>query len=130
MSFLLPHDFNYSVDNFCTSKNYTFCVNETLSLAGGFVLSRNAGNNNSFFADELPLSLSVRFRQGGERAHPQGRQHSQVLKKLLQEYKLEPWLRDIVPLIYDDDNLIAVGNLWVESGSILPADFFVWTYSG
>lgn len=64
--------------------------------------------------------LLVKFRSGGERCHPVGRVASRSLKKLLQEYQLEPWLRDRVPLIYKPSEgdekgkqLIAVGDLWV-----------------
>lgn len=53
------------------------------------------------------------FRQGGERCRPAGRGHSQTLKKLLLEYRLEPWLRPYVPLIYIDGELAAVAGLWV-----------------
>ncbi len=60
--------------------------------------------------------LHIRYRQGGERCKPAGRHHSQTLKKLLQEYALEPWLRDDLPLVYSGDTLVAVGDLWVCSG--------------
>lgn len=60
--------------------------------------------------------LQIRYRQGGERAHPARRLHSQTLKKLLQEYGLEPWLREFVPLIYSGEQLAAVGDLWVCHG--------------
>ena len=60
--------------------------------------------------------LEVRFRQGGERCQPLGREHSNSLKKLLQEYGLEPWWRERVPLFYIDQHLVAVGNLWVCEG--------------
>lgn len=58
-------------------------------------------------------NLSVRFRQGGERCRPSGRQHSQSLKKLLQEYQVEPWLRPRVPLVYQGEYLLAVADYWV-----------------
>lgn len=58
----------------------------------------------------------VAFRQGGERARPLERQHSQTLKKLMQEYGLEPWLRDRVPLIFEGDRLLAVGDLFLCDG--------------
>ncbi len=61
-------------------------------------------------------SYHLGYRQGGERCQPHNRQHSQTLKKLLQEYRLEPWLRDRVPLIYAGDELAAVGDLWVCRG--------------
>lgn len=57
----------------------------------------------------------IRWRQGGERCTPTHRQHSQTLKKLLQEYGLETWLRDRVPLLYSGDDLVAVGDLWVNT---------------
>lgn len=60
--------------------------------------------------------FEIRWREGGERCQPQNRAHSQTLKKLLQEYGLEPWLRDRVPLIYDRGTLVAVGDLWVCKG--------------
>jgi hypothetical protein len=43
------------------------------------------------------------------------------VKKLLQEYQLETWLRDRVPLIYASDELVAVGNLWVSKDDELKA---------
>src|SRR5690606_41862337 len=58
--------------------------------------------------------IRVRYRQGGERCKPTGRAHSQTLKKLLQDYRLEPWLRDQVPLVYSDEQLVAVGDLRSE----------------
>jgi len=61
----------------------------------------------------LGKSMKLRFRQGGEKFHPAGRRHSQSLKKLLQEANVPPWERDSIPLLYLDDELIAVVGLWV-----------------
>jgi tRNA(Ile)-lysidine synthetase, N-terminal domain/tRNA(Ile)-lysidine synthetase, C-terminal domain len=64
------------------------------------------------------------------RAHPSERAHSQTLKKLLQEYALEPWLREYVPLILDNDRLVAVGDLWIEKGAAVAAGVVpVWSFS-
>jgi tRNA(Ile)-lysidine synthase len=68
-----------------------------------------------------PQVYQIRWRQGGERCTPVDRQHSQTVKKLLQEYQLETWLRDRVPLIYAGDELVAVGDLWVNKGYELKA---------
>jgi tRNA(Ile)-lysidine synthase len=57
-----------------------------------------------------PENFVVRFRSGGERLKPEGRNHSQTLKKLMQEYQIEPWLRHQIPLIYQGDKIIAVGD--------------------
>ena len=76
----------------------------TLTLEAGGVFSQERLQGRQ---------LSVRFRSGGERCKPAGRAHSQSLKKLLQEYRLEPWLRPYVPLIYVDEQLAAVAGLWL-----------------
>ena len=69
--------------------------------------------------DGLPITKGdyhIRWRHGGERCQPHRRGRSQTLKKLFQEYGLETWLRDRVPLIYQDNTLVAVGDLWVNEG--------------
>ena len=74
---------------------------------------------------------SVRFRRGGERARPATRRHSQTLKKLLQEYDLEPWLRDWVPLVYRadaPDSLVAAGDLFLCEGGLPAAP--EWRFRG
>jgi tRNA(Ile)-lysidine synthase len=58
-------------------------------------------------------SLTIRFRRGGERFQPAKRQHSQALKKLLQEAGIPPWERDRLPLLYVNEVLAAVARLGV-----------------
>jgi len=70
---------------------------------------------------DLP-DLQIRYRAGSERCKPVGRAHSQTLKKLLQEYALEPWLRDKVPLVFSGDDLVAVGDLWVCAEFVAAED--------
>ena len=91
------------------------------------VMTPGKGLNKNLLTD----SLSVRFRQGGEKFHPAGRRHSQSLKKLLQEAGIPPWERNVVPLVYSGYELIAVAGLWVcrgasvgegESGWIVEVD--------
>ncbi|HTF96014.1 MAG TPA: tRNA lysidine(34) synthetase TilS [Cellvibrio sp.] len=77
-------------------------------------------NNNAaphYLRADLP-DLEIRYRTGGERCKPFGRNHSQTLKKLFQEYQLEPWLRHRVPLVYSEENLVAVGDLWICDGYV------------
>jgi len=92
----------------------------TLSLPGGWELGADS---------DWPLGdYRVRFRRGGERARPVGRRHSQTLKKLLQEVDLEPWLRDLVPLLYRGDELLAVGDLFLCAEGL--AGTLKWRYGG
>ena len=78
---------------------------DRLVMDGLWEISRVQGNQI-----DANTELSVRLRRGGERLKPVGRKHSQTLKKLLLEYEIEPWLRDLLPIIYQGDQIIAVGD--------------------
>ncbi len=60
------------------------------------------------------MPLNIKFRQGGERFHSQGRLGSHPLKKLFQEWKVPPWQRQTIPLLYCQDELIAVPGYGVN----------------
>lgn len=55
------------------------------------------------------LELSIGYRQGGEKFKLNGSRHS--LKNLLQQNHIPPWLRAFVPLIYHNDELVAVAAI-------------------
>lgn len=59
-----------------------------------------------------PEGLRVAFREGGESCRPAGRAHGRPLKKWLQEMNVPPWLRERLPLIYADGELLAVAGLF------------------
>ncbi len=57
--------------------------------------------------------IDIRFRQGGEKLRPVGRAGHHALKKLFQEAGIPPWLRERIPLLYTDGQLLAVAGQWV-----------------
>jgi tRNA(Ile)-lysidine synthase len=59
--------------------------------------------------------LTLRFRTGGEKIRPYGRKDTRPLKKLLQERAVVPWMRQNLPLLYADDTLVAVADLWIAA---------------
>ncbi|MGN2252733.1 tRNA lysidine(34) synthetase TilS [Frateuria sp. GZRe12] len=60
----------------------------------------------------LPMPLTVRLRQGGERIKPAGDRHTRELRDLFQQVALPPWQREACPLVYAGDQLVAVADLW------------------
>jgi tRNA(Ile)-lysidine synthase len=86
----------------------------SISGSGRLQLKRVQGQGIRL-ATLIGRSLTVRFRQGGERFQPFGRSHSQELKKLLQEAGIPPWERDRLPLLYVDEVLAAVAKLGVSA---------------
>jgi tRNA(Ile)-lysidine synthase len=64
--------------------------------------------------------IAVRFRHGGERIREVDQPHHKALKKLFQEHGIVPWMRGHVPLLYDDERLLAVGDLWIAAEAVAP----------
>lgn len=58
--------------------------------------------------------LTIRFRGGGERLRPGPGARERTLKNLLQESDVLPWMRSNIPLIYAGEQLLAVGDIWVN----------------
>ncbi len=67
-------------------------------------------------ASQLSDRVRVGFRQGGERFRLPRRSHSSKLKKLLQMDSVPPWERKILPLVYNDSDLVAVVPWSVADG--------------
>jgi tRNA(Ile)-lysidine synthase len=70
-----------------------------------------------------PTPLTVRLRRGGERLRPHGDRHTRELRDLFQQGAMPPWLRPRCPLIFADDELVAVAGRWSSArGEALFAD--------
>jgi tRNA(Ile)-lysidine synthase len=80
------------------------------SLRGELVLRESEAGLNSALRGK---NLQVKFRCGGERIQPVGRTHTHELKKLMQEAGIPPWQRDRIPLLYCNNELIAVCGYWL-----------------
>ena len=63
-------------------------------------------------------TVVVKVRSGGEKISLPGRKGHHDLKQLFQEAGIAPWERAGIPLIYLDDKLAVVGDLWIS------ADFY------
>ena len=81
-------------------------------------ISHRAKDNTHLLSEKILAGRAVetRFRQGGEEIKPAGRNGHHSLKKLFQEEGVAPWERDRLPLLFVDDELIAVANLWIADG--------------
>jgi len=62
----------------------------------------------------LTNPLQVRLRQGGERIRPAGDAHTRELRALFQHGGVPPWQRVGCPLLYEQDELVAVADRWAS----------------
>jgi tRNA(Ile)-lysidine synthetase-like protein len=62
----------------------------------------------------LPDTLTIRHRRGGERLRPNRNGRTKTLKSLLQQSRIPLADRAHLPLIFNDTQLIAVADRWLD----------------
>ncbi len=99
-------------------QDFTLIPDQPLSIpgCGTIALKPAIADKEPCLISERCLPLKIRFRIGGETMHPAGRSGSRDLKRLFQEYRLEPWWRDRLPLVYSNGQAAAAGHLFVCEG--------------
>ena len=91
-----------------TREKFSWDMTSSLKLPGGELKAIESE------AGELALRLrgavcEVGFYQrNGERCRPSTKQHSQSLKKLFQQWRVPPWERDKVPIVWFEGEIAAV----------------------
>ena len=71
-------------------------------------------------------SYEVRYRQGGETCRL-SRRPTKSLKKILNESRIEPWLRERLPLLFDGNDLVAIPGIGIaESATTKPGYRIEW----
>lgn len=97
---------------------YHTVLGELLAVRGGGPGIRVAAIPNQ--------KLFVRYRRGGETIRPAAGKHHRSLKKLLQEKRIPPWFRDRIPLLYLNEDLVAVAGFWIEDRYYAGPDEDAW----
>ncbi len=87
----------------------------SIALEDGSCLSLQETTQGLSKALWRAAEVTVRYRQGSEKIRLPGRTGRQSLKKLFQEWGIPPWQRQQIPLIYLDDQLAAVADLWCSA---------------
>ncbi|MCG8432606.1 MAG: tRNA lysidine(34) synthetase TilS [Gammaproteobacteria bacterium] len=103
---------------------YSWSLNGPLVLPAGLgELHAVPTTGRGLSRDKVAGETQVRFRDGGESLQPTGGRPTRSLKKLFQEAGIAPWLRSRIPLVFIDDKLAAVADLWtVEEFAAGPDD--------
>ena len=95
--------------NYTENSGATVKALETVQLLYGYgAYSFQIGNNKD-------LVLRLEYRNGGERLREVGHKHHLTLKQLFQKNKVLPWMRSRIPLLFDQEQLVAVGDIWLNA---------------
>lgn len=96
------------------------------NLGGGLgSLQLCAGNDKGIDPDLAANGLAIRFRDGGETIRIADQGPTKKLKKLLQEEGIVPWMRGAIPLLFAEQKLVAVADIWVDADSLVSSGLHV-----
>ena len=70
-----------------------------------------AGINRNIIKDK---HITIKFRVGGETIIPAYSSYPHRINKLMSEYGFPPWLRDLIPLIYINHELVAIPGICID----------------
>lgn len=92
----------------------------TWDLKQDLILPHNLGvlNASAFLAYQQNAPLCVRFRREGEHCLLPGQKQHKSLKKLMQTWRIPPWLRDHVPLVFAGEYLICALGYYIYSSDL------------
>lgn len=97
------------------TQRWSCALDATLELGAGLGSLEWRPRRGGLDANRLPTELDVRRRRGGELLKPARHARTQSLQHLCQVMGVLPWMRQALPLIFADDALIAVGDLWTDA---------------
>jgi tRNA(Ile)-lysidine synthase len=102
-------------DNYSLPYEIIWRGEEKISLPDQSQLFFHRVKGAGFSLSKLGVNvLIIKNRLGGERFKPNLNQPSRTLKYLLQKSKIPPWQRNKIPLIFSEDQLVAVPNFGVH----------------
>jgi tRNA(Ile)-lysidine synthase len=87
----------------------------SINITNKQILAYKSSSKGILHEQWQAAKVEVRFRQGGEKIRLPGRNGHHSLKNLFQEDGIPPWEREVMPLIYLDGKLAAVGDLWISA---------------
>jgi tRNA(Ile)-lysidine synthase len=63
-----------------------------------------------------PLAVSIQYQQSQDKINLSGHDQRKRVKNLFQEDGIPPWDRAVLPFVYWQDRLVAVGNRYTDAG--------------
>jgi tRNA(Ile)-lysidine synthase len=87
----------------------------SVELGEGLGRLRWVAQDGGIAAQRLPQMLTVRRRRGGEKIKPGAQARTQSVQHLCQSIGVLPWMRDALPLVFAGDELILIGDLWLDA---------------
>ena len=99
---------HYAESSPCDSFEWVL-ASETVAFGNGLLTASLAE-----FGLPPNLKLTVRARVAGESVYIASRGGHVSIKKLMNEHRIPPWLRDSWPIVCSSDQVVAIPRIWLD----------------
>lgn len=99
---------------------------ESLQLPDGRWLNWQLRDGNGLSTSMIKKGLLVRFRQGGENIQLAGHKQHHDLKNCLQQWRIPPWQRSRIPLLFAGKELVAISGYAISEKALSQIDEQGW----
>jgi tRNA(Ile)-lysidine synthase len=99
---------NTSISLFATSSSAQIHNQQPTLLDDKHRLVWQAQQGSGIRAELFSSGLTLKYRQGGEKIQLAGKMHHQSVKKLFQQWQIPVWQRDSIPLLFANQQLVAI----------------------
>ncbi|MGE3318867.1 MAG: tRNA lysidine(34) synthetase TilS [Candidatus Berkiella sp.] len=99
-----------------TNESLLWDLSKPLSWGGHRYQAHQIAGQGLRFSNEQPAVLTVKRRQGGERCRLAGDKMTRSLKKIFQTWQVPFWQRSMIPLFYQENKLVCIGETLVSEG--------------
>ncbi len=96
-------------------NSYFNCTESLIANSQTFELPEAYGYLSYHYDCAEPKQLRLAFRSGGEKLRLPRHKHHVSLKQLCQKNRVLPWMRSRIPLLFDGQVLVAIGDLWLNA---------------
>ena len=109
-----------------SAESFNWDLQAPLDISQGYLVATQKKGGGLLVPN---ARVTVRFRRGGERCRLVGRANHQSLKHLFQHYRIPPWERGHIPLIFVGNELAAVAGYWMCEPFAALDDQLGWVIS-
>lgn len=99
---------------------------DSLRLPDGRQLAWQPTHDRGLSLTVISKGLTVRFRRGGEKIQLAGHRQHHDLKNCLQQWRIPPWQRARIPLLFAGEELVAVCGYAVSETALAAAGEQGW----
>ncbi len=95
-------------------QNNSSSISITLTENSTITLPDNCGKLKLHCDHPIVIEGTIKFKKGKDKIHLSGHKKRHQVKNLFQTHAIPPWEREVIPYLYIDNELMAIGSKFIS----------------